>query len=178
MDWGVSPPSFWFQLTGIFILALTSFTWCSCGFAQEVHHRGGDAPSHVRCATTRAGARSQVALSLLRLNHHQSMNSSEPLVLIRHRHHLDSALGCQNIRAVVPLWPSPGLALGCAPLSSQQPSRGARLAIGGGRLFIPVVASFVGSEQPTMPLVAMPANGGWSRGLPVVKAAYYRVLSA
>jgi hypothetical protein len=54
----------------------------------------------------------------------------------------------------------------------QSPPWGARLAVGGGRPVILVVASFVGSEQLTLPLVTVPANTGWSKGLPVVKMTF------
>jgi hypothetical protein len=54
----------------------------------------------------------------------------------------------------------------------QSPPWVARLAVGGGRPVVLVVASLVGSEQPTLPLVTAPVDTGWSRGLPVVKTTF------
>jgi hypothetical protein len=50
----------------------------------------------------------------------------------------------------------------------------ARLVVGGGRPVVLVVANFGGSEQSTLPLVTVPSNAGWSRGLPVVKTTLLR----
>ena len=112
------------------------------------------------------------------LTPHRSVNPSELWVLIHHRHHLGRALGHQDEHAVARLHPSPGLALGSAPLSSPPLPRSARLAVGKGRLLTPMVASSGCLAQPPMPLVTMLANMGSSRDLPIVKAETSGVLSA